>query len=180
MSLKPLFNMIYFGEILIPAIEREQDVFDYRIKELKKYRPRTKANIKDKNNVLTSVQNFYKGKKMIIDVFKNILSPLYSGNYYEEFEEEPSESENEESESENKESGDKTPDISTSKQITMLDKFYDLDLINKYFLKKSLTEVLKQLKNYREKPETFQKYNNLMTHLIIGLTKLEKRHKKYA
>ena len=35
MSLKPLFSTIYFGEMLIPAIEREQDVFDYKIGELK-------------------------------------------------------------------------------------------------------------------------------------------------
>ena len=27
MALKPLFNTIYFGEVLIPAIERDQDNF---------------------------------------------------------------------------------------------------------------------------------------------------------
>ena len=31
MTLKPLLSTIYFGEMLIPAIEREQDIFDYKI-----------------------------------------------------------------------------------------------------------------------------------------------------
>ena len=46
-ALKPFFRRIYFGDILIPAVEREQDVFDLKIEELKKYRPRGKANIED-------------------------------------------------------------------------------------------------------------------------------------
>ena len=56
----------------------------------------------------------------------------------------------------------------------MLEKFYGPDLINKYFNKKSLIEILNKLKDYRKDPKTFQKYNNLMVHLIIGLRKLEK------
>ena len=95
MALKPYFQTIYFGEMLIPAIEREQDVFDYKIGELKKYGPRTKNNISDKNKVLTNAQNLYDGRELIFNVFKNKLFPLYSGNYYEEFKEESSESESE-------------------------------------------------------------------------------------
>ena len=49
--------MIYFGDILIPAIEREQVVFDFVIRKLKEYRPRTKDNIEDKTNTLSSAQN---------------------------------------------------------------------------------------------------------------------------
>ena len=56
----------------------------------------------------------------------------------------------------------------------MLEKFYGPDLINKYFNKKSLIEILNKLKDYRKDPKTFQKYKNLMVHLIIGLRKLEK------
>ena len=56
----------------------------------------------------------------------------------------------------------------------MLDKFYGPDLISKYFKEKSLIEILNQLKDYRKNPKTFQMYNNLMVHLIIGLRKLEK------
>ena len=107
---------------------------------------------------------------MIIQAFKSKLFPFYSGNYYEELEEESSDGENEEL----SESEDKIPDISTSEQITMLDKFYGPDLICKYFKEKSLIEILNQLKDYRKNPRTFQKYNNLMVYLIIVLRKLEK------
>ena len=36
LSLKPLFQRIYFEDILIPAAEREQDVFDTILEKLKK------------------------------------------------------------------------------------------------------------------------------------------------
>ena len=151
MALNPLFNNIYLGEVLIPAVEREQDVFDSIIKKLKKYHPRTDDNISDKDKTLTSAQNVYNGREMIINGFKNKLFPFYSGNYYEELEEESSESrELSEIEGENEEPKDKMPD-NTIKQITELDKFYGPDLISKYFNEKSLIEILNQLKNYKKK-----------------------------
>ena len=64
---------------------------------------------------------FYDGREMIINAFENKLFPFYSGNYYEEFKEESSESE------------DEISDISTFQQITKLDDFYGPDLINKFF-----------------------------------------------
>ena len=54
------------------------------IEKLKKYKPRTKDNIKDKNNVLKNAQNLYDGREIIIIAFENKFFPLYSGNYYEE------------------------------------------------------------------------------------------------
>ena len=36
MALKPLFQTIYLGEVLIPAIEKDQDVFEGIIKKLQK------------------------------------------------------------------------------------------------------------------------------------------------
>ena len=121
-------------------------------------------------DLLINAQNFYDGREIIIQVFKNKISLFYSGNYYEELEEESSEGKNKES----SESEDKIPDISTSEQITMLDKFFGPDLISKYFKEKSLIEILNQLKEYRNNCKTFQKYNNLMTHLIFGLRKLNR------
>ena len=56
----------------------------------------------------------------------------------------------------------------------MLGKFYVSDLISKYLKKKPLIEFLNQLKDYRKNSKKFQRYNNLMVHLIIGLRKLEK------
>ena len=46
-------------------------------------------------------------------------------------------------------------------------------IIDKYFNKKSLIEIINTLKDYRKDPNTRQKYINLMTHLIIGLGKLD-------
>ena len=97
-SLKELFNSIYFGEILIPAVERAQDVFDDRIEELKKHRPKSEKYVNERSNLLTNAQNFYDGREMIINGFKNKLFPFYSGNYYHDLgEKETSESDNEES-----------------------------------------------------------------------------------
>ena len=61
-SLKELFKSICYREILIPAIEREQN-FDYKITELKKYRPRTTDNIESKDKLLINAQIFYDGEK---------------------------------------------------------------------------------------------------------------------
>ena len=160
--LKELFRTICYGEMLIPATEREQGIFDDKIEELKKYRPRTKDNIDTKNNLLTNAQNFYDGREMIINVFKNTLFPFYSGNYYEEFKEESSESEDE----------DKIPDISTLEQMARLDKIY-VPLTSRNFMEKSLTVIMNKLKNYKENPEKLQMYDNLMVRLNIGLERIE-------
>ena len=95
-SLKPSFFSIYYGDILIPTIERDQGVLEDIIEKLKKYKPRTEDNVIDKNNVLKNAQNIYDGREIIINAFKNKLFPFYSGNYYEELEEQSSEGENEE------------------------------------------------------------------------------------
>ena len=71
------------------------------------------------------------------------------------------------------EAEDKTLDNNAIEQITELDKFYGSDLIDKYFNKKSLLEIINTLKHYRKDPKTRQKYNNLMTILIIRLRKLK-------
>ena len=69
MALKPLFQTIYFGEVLMQAIERDQGVFESIIEKLKEWKPRTEDNISDKNNVLKNAQNLYGGRKMIINAF---------------------------------------------------------------------------------------------------------------
>ena len=68
MALKPFFQRIYFGDILIPAVERKQDVSDTVLEKLKEYRQRTEDYISDKNKTLTNAQNFYDGREMVIKV----------------------------------------------------------------------------------------------------------------
>ena len=94
--LKPFFETIYNGDVLILAAEREQVAFDNKLKKIKKYRSRTDVNINYKASTLKNANKFYDGRKMIIDAFKKKLFPLASGTYYEEFKklkEESSESE---------------------------------------------------------------------------------------
>ena len=62
LPLKPFFQRIYFGNILIPAVEREQDGFDAIAKNLEKVKPRTENNINDKDNVLKNAQKIYDGR----------------------------------------------------------------------------------------------------------------------
>ena len=68
-SLKELFNSIYFGEILIPAVEREENAFDHGIEELKKYRARGENYIQQRSDLLTNAPNVYDGREMIINGF---------------------------------------------------------------------------------------------------------------
>ena len=63
MSLKSLFNKIYFGNVLIPGVERQQDVFDTIIKKLEIYKPRTADNISDKEKTLPNARNFMREDK---------------------------------------------------------------------------------------------------------------------
>ena len=58
-------------------------------------------------------------------------------------------------------------------QIAELDKFYGRDLIYKYFFENYLTKIINKLKNYRNNPEAFRRYNNFMVRLVIGLKRLE-------
>ena len=96
---------------------------------------------------------------MIINVFRNKLFPLYSGNYYEEFKEESSEDENEELKK-------------TFEQLNELDRVYAA-LIRRYFMENSSTKIIKKLKNYGMDPNKLQMYNNLLNRLNIGLQRLK-------
>ena len=129
---------------------------------LKDYKPKKDSKyLKIKDDLVINANNSDDRREVIVSAFKNKIFPFYSGNYYEEFKEE-SESEDEKSE-----------DDDTFEKITELDKFYGSDLISNYFKEKSLREIINKLKDYRKKPETNQKYNNLMAHLIIGLRRLD-------
>ena len=58
-SLRERFRKIYYGEILIPGAESEQDNFDDIVKTLKGYRPRKDSKYyKLKQDLLINAQNF--------------------------------------------------------------------------------------------------------------------------
>ena len=82
-----LFNQIYFGKSLIPAAEREQDEFYYRLENLKKYDPKTNGNISIRESFLKNKKSFYDGREMVINAFKNKIIPPVDGSYSQYFEE---------------------------------------------------------------------------------------------
>ena len=85
-SLRELFRTIYYGEILIPVTEREQNSFDGIIRTIKAYRPRKDCKYyKLKQNLLINAQNFCDGREMIIQAFKNKIFPLSKPHYYPEY-----------------------------------------------------------------------------------------------
>ena len=58
-SLRERFITIYYGEILIPGAEREQDEFDAVVDILKKYKPRKYSKYyKLKQNLLINDKTF--------------------------------------------------------------------------------------------------------------------------
>ena len=71
-SLREFFRRIYYGEILIPAAEREQDEFDNMLKMLKNYERRKGSKYdKLKEDLLINAKNLYDGRGMIIKAFND-------------------------------------------------------------------------------------------------------------
>ena len=148
---------------------------------MEKYKPKKEPYIEKRRKLLINSKNFYDGRKLIIDAFKNKIFPMVPTGFSED--EKPPRDEDKEDkkdgrlptikeESSESEGEDKIPDISTLEQITELDTFYERDLICKYFFENSLIKVMKKLKDYKKTPEKLQMYNNLITRLNIGLKRL--------
>ena len=85
-SLRAPFKAIYYGEILIPGADREQDDFDkwYELLKIYKTKKDSKYN-KLKDDLLINAQDFNDGRKMIIEAFKNKIFPLSNPDYYPKY-----------------------------------------------------------------------------------------------
>ena len=65
--LRELFRVIYYGEILIPATEREQDEIDDMLEELQIYKPTKDSKHKQrKDDLFINPQNFYDGREILL------------------------------------------------------------------------------------------------------------------
>ena len=148
--LRELFRRIYYGEILIPSAEKQQDEFDDMIKILKAYNPRDSKLKKIKSNLLINAQSFYDGRQMIISAFKNKIFPLKDPanfpDYFSEKDISPKSSINSDSEDELSQQYDKLYEA-----IFNVDTKLDSSLIRKYFNKRSLLELFKYLRHSRIK-----------------------------
>ena len=119
---------------MIPAAEREQPNFDGILELLKMYKP--KKGSKLKGDLLINAQNFYDGREMIINAFKNKMFPKIYPHDYSEYEPPKSDIED----------NDREKDDKFHKEFSGIDNKVDHELIKKYFKKESLLELFKYLK----------------------------------
>ena len=136
---------------IIEKVERMQGEFNGVYGALEKYKPKKEPYIEKRRKLLINADNFYKGREMIINAFKNKIFPMVPTGFSED--EEPSESRDEE-----KKDG-RLPAIKEEEaleEIAGLDKFCSPDLINKYFLENSLTRIKNKLKDYKKILKNFK------------------------
>ena len=181
-ALKPFFFSICYGDVLIPTVERNQDVFDNILEKLKKIRPRTEDNISDKNKTLTNAQNFYDGREIIINAFKNKLFPFYSGNYDEEFKEESSKSDSEDISPRGATAASPRSILDPSRSSSPINnESVDPKIIKHYFGFNSLNENYKFLnEDSVDKASNAITINQALTNLKIHIKKLSKNRKQTA
>ena len=70
----------------IDEVERKQDEFDAVRGVFKEYSPRDQKYIEAKNKLLNNAKNFCKGRKKIIERFKNKIFPIYHDDEDSRFE----------------------------------------------------------------------------------------------
>ena len=149
--LREIFKAICYGEILIPGAEREQDNFDNMIKILKAYRPRRNSKYyKLKKDLLINAQNFYDGREMIIETFKNKIFLLSKSHYYPEYTSEKDTLSRSSISSDSEDELLKQHD-ELYEAISNVDNKLDSALIRKYFNKGSLLELFKFLRYSQSK-----------------------------
>ena len=149
--LRELFRTIYYGEILIPGAEREQNNFDYVIKILNIYKLRKDSKYyKFKQDLLINAHNFYDGREMIIKAFENKIFPLSKSYYYPEYTSEKDTLSRSSISSDSEDELLKQHD-ELYEAISNVNNKLDSELIRKYFNKGSLLELYKFLRYSQNK-----------------------------
>ena len=83
-SLKELFKAIYYRNVNTREAERIQKEFNATINALNKYRPKKDKYSGGRKKLLINAKNFYDGRKMIINAFKNKIFPMTPTNFDED------------------------------------------------------------------------------------------------
>ena len=83
-AFKDLFRDLYFKNMTIDDAEMKQDEFNSILGVLSNYTPKAQKYIEAKNILLDNTKIFYKGRKKIIEGFKNGIFPLKSDDGFEE------------------------------------------------------------------------------------------------
>ena len=171
-SLEEFFKTIYYRKITIEEDEAIQEEFDGVYGALEKYKPKKESYVGKRGKLLINAKNFYEGRQMIIDVFKDKIFPLVPTGFEDDVHEGGLLKKRQEEDGRLLTIEEEPEDISTLEQMTRLDKIY-APLFRRYFMENSLIEIMKKLKEYKEDPEKLQMYNGLITRLNIGLKKLK-------
>ena len=126
--------MIYYGEIIIPAAEREQNELNYSLRALKEYNPRKDFKYKKlKDDLVINAQNFYDGREMVINKFEDKIFPLNNLNDYPEY---------------NSQESDNF--IVLEELFTKAGKKLDPNTIEKYFYSDSLRKLYNYLNSSKD------------------------------
>ena len=138
--LRERFRAIYYGDILIPGAEREQDDFDDMLDELKKYNPRNSEYRNGKENLLINAKKIYDGREMIINAFKDKILPLDNPDDFPEyvFPEDLSPKSKSSSHTEDISLRD-MPDLETEESVERRRKGQESDKLNEMITKKDKT-----------------------------------------
>ena len=168
-SLKELFKAIYYRNITIEKVERIQEEFNSIIDALKNYKPKKQKYKENKEKLLNNAQNFYDGREMIINAFKNEIFPLVPSGYTSDDDDKglPPDSPtssfsttDKSNKSDESNEFDFTADdfdemcIGNADDLDKLlldtEKYLDLDLIEKYFFNRSLKKISAFLKHKKD------------------------------
>ena len=134
---------IYYRNIRIEKAARIQEEYNATIAALDKYKPKKLKYINDRRELLINGQNFYDGREMIIEAFKNKIFPMIPTGFDSDEDEMLRMSPDE----------DEIPRMSPGedelskqydelyKAISNVDSKLDSELIRKYFNKGSLLEL---------------------------------------
>ena len=82
-SLKELSEAIDYRNLSIDKTDRIQDEYEAQFAALEKYEPKTSDYATARKNLLINAKNFYDGREMIINAFKDKIFPLIPEDFFE-------------------------------------------------------------------------------------------------
>ena len=156
-----MFREIYFRKLTIEEAERIQNEFNVVLGVLEDYHAKVPKYKEHKKNLSINTKNFYYGREMIVNAFKNGIFPLVPSDYTSNDNrglqpDSPTSSFSTTDKSDKSNEFDFTTDYldqiyignadDLDKLLLERDKYLDPHLIEKYFFNKSLKEIFEFLK----------------------------------
>ena len=155
---------------MIEEAEAIQEEFDAVYGALEKYKPKKEPYIGKRNKLLINAKNFYDGREIIINAFKNEMFPMTPTGFSDE-----EESPRDEYKKEKKEG--RLPTIQEEEalgKIAVVDDILETGLVKKYFKNDSLTDMFEQLRNLVKNQSKISSKKIKMTLIEAGIEKLKK------